>query len=275
MPKCYGYKKSRQIRNIRIFWTKSSFSRINYVLKGFSLKDVFETIKERKSVRVPFDPNRPISKENLKHVLEAARWAPTGHNMQNYEIMVVDDRAVLGRISSIKSCVLEDFLRDNYGHLSFSEEELKHKKTGILSTGFPPDWVDPAKFSQIARSPPIPISNSIRGSPTLLMVLYDPRKKAPALAVDIYGFIGLGCLMENIWLTAQALGISMQILSLSATVSVEEELKQLLDIPDPLKIAYTIRLGYPTIPAPAKDLRVRRDIGDFTHHNRYSQKGLQ
>jgi nitroreductase len=244
-------------------------------VKGFRLKDVFETIKERKSVRVPFDPNRPISKENLEHVLEAARWAPTGHNMQNYEIMVVDDRAVLGRISNMKSCVLEDFLRDNYGHLSFSEEELKHKKTGILSTGFPPDWVDPAKFSQIARSPPIPISNSIRGSPTLLMVLYDPRKKAPALAVDIYGFIGLGCLMENIWLTAQALGIGMQILSLSATVSVEAELKQLLDIPDPLKIAYTIRLGYPTIPAPVKDLRVRRDIGDFTHHNRYSQKGLQ
>ena len=164
-------------------------------------------------------------------------------------------------------------LRDNYEHLSFSEEELKRKKTGILSTGFPPDWVDPAKFSQIAReSPPIPLSNSIRGSPTLLMVLYDPRKKAPALAVDVYGFISLGCLMENIWLTAQALGISMQILSLSATVSVEKELKQLLDIPDPLKIAYTIRLGYPTMPA--KSLRVRRDIDEFTHHNSYIKKGI-
>jgi nitroreductase len=104
------------------------------------------------------------------------------------------------------------------------------------------------------------------------MILYDPRKKAPALAVDIYGFIGLGCLMENIWLTTQALGISMQILSLSATVSVEKELKQILNIPDPLKIAFTIRLGYPTVPV--KSLRVRRDIDDFTHNNRYGQKGL-
>ena len=75
------------------------------------------------------------------------------------------------------------------------------------------------------------VKNSFRGSPTLLMVLYDPKKKAPALAVDIYGFIGLGCLMENIWLTTQALGISMQILSLSATVSVEKELKQILKYP--------------------------------------------
>jgi nitroreductase len=78
--------------------------------------------------------------------------------------------------------------------------------------------------------------------------------------------------MENIWLTAHALGISKQILSLSATVSVENELKQLFSVPDQLKIAYTIRLGYPAIPS--KDLRVRREIEDFTHHNLYGQKGF-
>jgi nitroreductase len=232
-----------------------------------------KVIKERQSSRVPYDPKRAISKENLREILEAAGWAPTGHNMQNYEIIVIDDKEMLEKISNIKSRVLEEFLRDNYEQLSFSEEELKRKKTGILSTGFPPDWVDPAKFSLIAHeSTPIPLSNSIRGSPTLLMVLYDPRKKAPALAVDVYGFMSLGCLMENIWLTAQTLGISVQILSLSATVSVEKELKQLLDVPDQLKIAYTVRLGYPLMPV--KNLRVRRDIEDFTHYNLYSQKGI-
>lgn len=236
------------------------------------MSEVLNIIRERQSSRVPFDPHKPISKENLEQILEAARWAPTGHNMQNYEIIVIDDKVILEKMGYVKSCVLEEFLRDNYEHLSFSEEELKRKKTGILSAGFPPDWVDPDKFSQTVGSPPIPLSSSIRGSPTLLMVLYDPRKKAPALAVDIYGFMSLGCLMENIWLTTQGLGISMQILSLSATVSVEKELKQLLGIPDPLRIAYTIRLGYPTIPV--KSLRVRRDIETFTHHNRYCQRGI-
>ena len=236
------------------------------------MNEILKSIHERQSSRVPFDSNRPIPREILKQVLEAARWAPTGHNMQNYEIMVIDDKATLEKIGSIKSRVLEEFLQDNYKHLSFSEEELKRKKIGILSTGFPPDWVDPAKFSQVAHAPPVPLSNSIRGSPTLLIVLYDPTKKAPALAVDIYGFIGLGCLMENIWLAAQSLGIGMQILSLSATVSVEKELKQLLGIPDTLKIAYTIRLGYPTMPA--KGLRVRRDIEAFSHFNRYGQREI-
>lgn len=235
------------------------------------MNEVLKLIKERRSSRVPYNPDRPISKKDLQEILEAARWTPTSHNMQNYEIMVIDDKAMLEKIGAMETHVLEEFLRDNYEQLSFSEEELKRKKTGILSAGFPPEWLDPAKFSQTAREAPVvPLSNSLRGCPTLLMVLYDPRRKAPALAVDVYGFMSLGCLMENIWLTTQALGISMQILSLSATVSIEGELKELLGIPDPLKIAYTVRLGYPLVPP--KSLRVRRDIVDFAHHNSYGQK---
>ncbi len=237
------------------------------------MSDVLKVIMERHSSRVPFDPAKLIYKENLKQVLEAARWTPTGHNLQNYEIIVIDDKAVLERIGSIKSRILEEFLRDNYEQLSFSEQELKQKKVGILAAGFPPDWVDPAKISQVAReSAPIPLENYIHGSPTLLMFFYDPKKKAPAQAIDVYGFMSLGCLMENIWLATQSLGISMQILSLSATEPVEKELKQALQVPEHLKIAYTIRLGYPTLPV--KDLRVRRDINDFTHHNKYGNKGI-
>ena len=237
------------------------------------MSEVLKVIKERHSSRVPFDPSKPISRETLTQILEAARWAPTGHNMQNYEIIVVDDKATLEKLGSIKSQVQEAFLRDNLTHLSFSDEELKRKKVGIAAAGFPSDWVNPSKIGEVAaKSAPIPVDNYIRGSPTLLVVLYDPSRKAPAQEVDIYSFMSLGCLMENIWIAAEALGVGMQILSLSATASVEKELKQLLGVPDPLKIAYTIRLGYPA--APVKGLRVRRELGDFTHHNKYGSKGI-
>jgi nitroreductase len=237
------------------------------------MKEVFDVIRERQSTRVIFDPNKPISKENLNQILEAARWTPTGHNMQNYEILVIDDKELLEKIGNIKTRILEEFLRDNLKELSFSEEELKQKKVGILAAGFPPDWVDPAKISQVAQqSPPIPLSNSIRGSPTLLMIFYDPSKKAPASAADVYGFISLGCLMENIWLASTALEIGMQILSLSATVSIEQELKQILGIPEHLKIAYTIRLGYPVVSA--EYLRVRREVKEFTHLNKFENRGI-
>ncbi len=235
------------------------------------MSEFLKIIQQRQSTRVPFDPNHPIPKEHLKLILEAAKWTPTAHNMQNYEIIVIDDPKTLQQVGNIKSRISEEFLKENYAQLSFTQEELEKKKTGILAAGFPPDWVDPTKIARVAREfEPMPLGDSIRGSPTLLMVFYDSTKRAPASGSDVLGFMSLGCLMENIWLAAQALGVSLQILSLSATASVEEELKALLAVPAHLKIAYTIRMGYPA--TSSKGLRIRRDIADFTYHNRYGDK---
>ena len=230
-------------------------------------------IQERQSARVKFDPNRPVSKENLNLILEAARWAPTAHNMQNFDVIVIDDDEVLEKIGNIKSRISEEFLRENYEQLSFSKEELLQKKTGILGAMFPPAWVDPSKIAEVAReTAPMPLTQSIRGSPTLLLVVYDSRKRAPASGGDVLGFMSLGCVMQNIWLMAQSLGISLQILSSFATAPVETELKKILNVPEHMKIAYTCRLGYPTVYN--KYLRVRRNIEDFTHHNQFGNKGL-
>ena len=237
------------------------------------MSEILKIIQERQSARVPFDPNRPVSKENLKQILEAARWAPTAHNMQNFDVIVIDDQAVLEKIGNIKSRISEEFLRENYEQLSFSKEELLKKKTGILGTMFPPAWVDPAKMAQVARETlPGPISQSMRGSSTLLIVTYDSRRRAPASRGDVLGFMSLGCVMENMWLMAQALGVSLQILSSFAAPQVEAGIKQLLGVPEHVKIAYTCRLGYPA--APTKYFRVRRDIEDFTHWNKFGKKGL-
>lgn len=237
------------------------------------MSELLKIIQERQSTRAPFDPNRPVSKENLKQILEAAKWTPTAHNMQNFDIVIIDDQAVLEKIGGIKSRISEEFLRENYEQLSFSKEELLKKKTGILGAMFPPDWVNPAKIAEVAqKTAPMPLTQSIRGSPTLLLVIYDSRKRAPASGGDVLGFMSLGCLMENMWLMAQALGVSLQILSSFATAPVETEIKRLLGVPEYMKIAYTCRLGYPV--AATKYLRVRRDIEDFAHHNRFGSKGI-
>jgi nitroreductase len=238
------------------------------------VSEILKTIQERQSARVPYDPNHPVPKETLTQILEAAKWTPTAHNMQNFEIIVVDDKALLEKVGNIKSRISEEFLRENYEQLSFSKEELQKKKTGILSAQFPPDWVDPAKISEAAqKAAPMPLTQTIRGSPTLLIIVYDPRKRAPASHGDVLGFISLGCLMENIWLMAQSLGVSLQILSAFSAPPVETEIKRLLDVPEHLRIAYACRLGYPV--GASRYLRVRRDLEDFTHHNQYGKLGIQ
>jgi nitroreductase len=233
------------------------------------MKEVLNIMQKRQSVRIPFDSERPVAKEDLRQILEAGRWAPTAHNMQNFEIIVVDDIKVLEAIGNIKSTVSETFIRENYQQLSFSEEELMKKKVGILGTQFPPAWRTP----EYKPDKDTDFGRPMQKSPILLIVVYDPDRRAPASEGDFLGIVSLGCLMENMWLMANSLGISFHVVSSVGTTPVEKEVKRILNIPDRLKIPFAFRLGYP-VSSPAKYLRVRRDIEDFTHHNRYGNRNL-
>jgi nitroreductase len=210
---------------------------------------------------------------DLRQILEAARWSPTAHNMQNFEILVVDAREVLAELGGISSPPSEVFIRENYAQLAFSEEELLAKKVGILGTMFPAAWRTPgAKFDEVAReSGPSFLRDTIKDSPTVLIVTYDARKRAPASEGDVLGFISLGCAMENMWLVAQSLGIGCQIMSVFSGKAVEEQVKQILEIPDCMRIGFAARLGY-AASSTLKYVRVRRDVADFAHHNRFGVK---
>ena len=238
------------------------------------MSDILKIIQERHSSRLPFDREHPVAKEDVLQILEAARWAPTAHNMQNFDIIVIEDRSQIEKLGSIKSRISEDFLRENYQQLSFSEEELAKRKTGILGTMFPPSWRTPGDWSKVANeSEPSSLDQTIRGGPTVLIVTYDGRKRAPASEGDVLGFISLGCVMENMWLMAQALGIGFHVMSVFSGDSVEQEVKRILEIPEYMKIAYAVRLGYP-IYEQSKSPRVRRDVKDLAHHNLFGNMGL-
>src|SRR5271157_1075842 len=104
------------------------------------MSEVLEQIRQRQSDRVPFDEARKVSEEDLRKILEAGSWAPTAHNMQNFEVVVVDNKEIIKQIASIKAHVSLTFIKENYKQLSFSLDELRKKKTGILGTMFPPAW---------------------------------------------------------------------------------------------------------------------------------------
>ncbi len=238
------------------------------------MTDLIKLIQERHSSRGQFDPNRPVPKEKLKMIIEAARWAPTAHNMQNFDIIVIDDKKVIEAIGNIKSMVSEEFIRENFEQLSMSEEELLKKKVGILGTQFPPKWRDASKLAEaIKERTPSSLSYTIRGGQTILLVIYDKRKRAPASEGDVLGFLSLGCVMENIWLMAQELGVSVHIMSAFSGKEVQKQLKEILSIPEYMELAFACKLGYP-ISESTKYLRVRRDIESFTHHNNYKNRGL-
>jgi nitroreductase len=231
------------------------------------MNDMLKTMKNRLSARGPYDLHRPVSQEDLKQILEAARWAPTAHNMQNFEIIVVDDKNLLKKLGDLKSPVSQAFIRENHALLSFSIEELKQRKVGILGTWFPRFMRDLSVKPKPGELTGAGQGSLVKKNPVLLVVVYDPGKRAPASKGDTLGFMSLGCVMENMWLMAHSLGISFHIVSSFNDGAVETKTKRILGIPRNLKLAFTVRLGYTA--EPERYLRVRRDLKDFTSYNRY------
>ena len=230
------------------------------------MTEMLELMKRRRSLRAPYDPGRPVEPEKLAQILEAARWSPTAHNMQNFEIVVVDDPAVLDAIARLERPVSETFVRENHAQLSFSEEELVQRKTGILGTTFPPSWRKPDfKLDELSADEIAAMRRPLPSSPLLLVVVYDPSRRAPASEGDFLVIVSLGCVMENMWLAAESMGVGLHIVS---SLSSGGEVKELLGIPARLTIAFSCRLGYP-VSAPPPYLRVRREVADFTHRNKY------
>jgi nitroreductase len=227
---------------------------------------------QRHTCRAAFDPKRKIPEPDMQRILDATRWAPTGHNMQNFEIIAVDDKHCLAEISSIQLPPTETFIREHYHQLSLSEAELLRRTTGLSASMFPESWQEAEAAAAEHDSAAVQhtyVGRTIQKCPMLLVVVHDSRLKAPASEGDALGLMSLGCVMQNLWLMAENLGISMQILSAFGANAVEDQVQRILAIPKHMKIAFAARLGYP-VTVSESYLRVRRKIQEFTHRNRYS-----
>src|SRR5581483_6451222 len=125
------------------------------VMDPNQVERLLSVIEHRHSERAPFDPAWRVNECELSNIIEAARWAPTAHNMQNFRLVVVDDPAVLDQLGQIRAPISPAFIVENYRQLSWSAEELAARGVGLLGTMFPAAWRtdDPAKVPRDAVRP--------------------------------------------------------------------------------------------------------------------------
>ena len=62
-------------------------------------EQVIALLKTRRSIRVFRD--KPLMKETIEKIIDGARFAPSGHNSQSTEYLVVQDRAVLNQVAAM------------------------------------------------------------------------------------------------------------------------------------------------------------------------------
>jgi nitroreductase len=233
------------------------------------MRDLLEIMWQRHSCRAPFDPQRKIREEDLLRILDAARWAPTAHNLQNFEIIVVDDARRLSEIQRLELRPSETFEVGTDRQLSVAEAESLRAKTGLLAGMFPTSWherdAEPRAAGAVRHTY---LGRTIPPCAALLIVIYDLR---PRFSADALGIMSLGCVMQNLWLMSESLGISLQVLSAVSEDDAQERLRRILAIPAYMNIAFAMRLGYP-VAAAESHLRVRRRIQDLTHRNRFARR---
>ena len=62
-------------------------------------EQVITLLKTRRSIRAFRD--KPLAKDTIETIIDGARFAPSGHNSQSTEFLVVQDKAVLNQVSAM------------------------------------------------------------------------------------------------------------------------------------------------------------------------------
>ncbi len=233
-------------------------------------KDILEIIRTRKSSRGIFDKKRPVTGEELIKILEAARWASTAHNMQNFEFIVIDDKDTIKKLAAIRYTLSKAFLKENTAQMSVSREEWQKRKTGLLMESVIPSLMEPTeRVAKTSLNEFIPWWDKVISSSSYLVVIvYDSSRRAPGSDGDFLGIMSLGCVFQNVWLMATALGIDFHAVSVLGEPPVDKEVKEVLAIPSHLRVALAFRIGHRAGES-VKHATVRRDIEDFTYYNNY------
>ncbi len=126
--------------------------------------------------------------------------------------------------------LLRDVRSRQFPQLSFSEAELLRTKTGLLASMFPASWHERDVEREAGSGARLTyLGRTISACPVLLVVTYDIRlRRCEGDTLDI---MSLGCVMQNLWLMSESLGISLQILSAVSENEVQNRLRRILAMP--------------------------------------------
>ncbi|SPD74719.1 Nitroreductase [uncultured Desulfobacterium sp.] len=199
-------------------------------------ESLLELVKKRRSIRC-FKPD-PVPDEYIEKIIDAARWAPSGFNMQPWEFAVVKKPKLKEEIVKLIG----------EGFLQFKEMETTREPwQGAL-------W----KLNIMNKK-----GMDFTKAPVYIILLGDPRTNAglpmgirfdPNLCQSVYRD-SLASAFLYMHLAATTLGLASQWVSAIKLPFVHCMVKDLLGIPNSMEIHDMMALGYPAIRPSRKFLR--------------------
>lgn len=183
-----------------------------------SANDFLQFVRSRRSIRK--FRNDPLSKEDLRQMVEAASWAPSASNRQDWEFTIITSPAIKKK--------MEDRVRNCWKSI------LDKSDTGVVK-----DELEQytKNFDWFSHAPVLIVISAKRPETFLSNLLGD--------AAEAVGGTEVSAAMAalNLMLAAHSLGIGS--CCITGPLAAQESLRELLGISRRRKIVCLVALGYP------------------------------
>lgn len=211
----------------------------------------------------------PVPDEVVRHVLDTARYAPSGGNRQGWRVVVVKDAGVRRQLRDL-------YLDAWYRYLAMSQAGLvpwapvtdREREAEALN--------DAARLADEARAGPGGFAEHFDQVPVLLVLLADlSRLAAVDRDLDRYTLVGGASIYPFAWsilLASHAVGLGGVITTM--LVLNEDRVRELLGIPPQLAVAGALALGYPAGRRRPTRL-LRAPVDEFARVDRYDGPPLR
>ncbi|EJF87566.1 hypothetical protein ME1_01168 [Bartonella vinsonii subsp. arupensis OK-94-513] len=213
-----------------------------------SLINVFQSILSRKSIRA--FTNQPVSEETIKEILKLAARAPSGTNIQPWQVIVLTGNLLQKVGQELSQLVLSGVKGERevpYYPRQWREPYLsRRRKIGLdlyKSLGIQKDEQDKI-LHQKARN------FSFFGAPVGLLFTMD-------YDMERGSWLDLGMFMQTIMLAARGFGLDT--CPQAAFADYHKQIRALLSVPSDRQIICGMALGYRDISAPENNFETERE----------------
>jgi len=215
--------------------------------------DVFEAIRTRTSTRAYLD--KPVDRDAIEAILEVARWAPSGGNLQPWQVAVVTGQA-------------KQLLTD---------EMLQARQAGVVEHPdfpyYPVEWYEPyitrRRICGYALYQALDIRREDKEG---RMQQWDKNFKFFGAPVGLFFFlerrmsrgawVDLGIFLQSLMLAAQAQGLAT--CPQASLADYPDIVRRILNISDDQALICGMSLGHPDRAHPVNKYRTEREsVQDF------------
>lgn len=195
-----------------------------------SSEAVIELLRTRRSIRV--FQEKPVEKEIIEKIIDAAQTAPSSHNRQTTEYIVVMDKKLLGEIVDACSKQYTKTVKQLENLVIRNLLLLAMRNQAQLITEITP------ALKKLANELKIGLDRILHNAPVLIIFHADERQMMPNINSQLA--------LQNAALMVHALGLgSFYTGYLLAAYERDKTIGKLLNLPEHHKIYGGLALGYP------------------------------